>query len=145
MAPDLELLNAVLAQLRADSAVAAVVGDRIYDRVPMNAEGLPSVSSPYISCDYSASTPDDADDLEAEEIEFQLDAWSWGDGEAYASAEVRKIARAVKRCLHDAEFPLAVNALATLQHSLTRILRDTEDGVTNHAAMRFVATVEIYD
>lgn len=141
MAPDLELVTACLARLRADTAVTALVGAKVFDRVPEKQDGTPNIESPYISCGYTSITPDDAECIPGDEIEFQIDAWSWGSGEAYASAEVRRIADAVKRALHLAEFDLTVNALASIEHDRTRIQR-ASDGVTNHAAIRFVAVVE---
>lgn len=142
MAPDLELINACFERMRADGAVTALVpATAIFDRVPEKQDGSPNVASPYVSCDYTSIVPDDADCIPGVEIEFQIDAWSWGEGEAYASAEVRKIADAIKRCLHNAEITLTVNALASIEHSLTRTQR-TGDGITNHAAIRFVAVVE---
>lgn len=132
---DLEVV--VIAALRADEAVSAIVGARIYDRVPSS----PAQISPYISMGPSDASQDDADCIEAEEITFQVDCWSWGDGEAFGSAEVRQLSGAVKRCLHDAELALSENALVTLDHRITRVMRDP-DGVTNHAAMTFSAFVE---
>lgn len=144
MAPDLELINACFAKLREDVAVTALLpATAIYDRVPETRDGKPNVPSPYLSCDYTSTTPVDFECIPGVEIEFQIDAWSWGSGEAYTSAEVRKIADAVKRCLHRCEIELATNALVSIEHSLTRTLRGS-DGVTNHAAMRFVATVETH-
>lgn len=137
-----ELILAAIAKLRATSAVTALVGTKIYDRVPEKKDGTPNVASPYISMGPTTTIPDDYDCVDGEEITFQLDAWSWGSGEAYGSVEVRKIADAVKRALHDADLALSNNALVTLRHELTRILRDP-DNVTNHAAIQFTATVEL--
>jgi hypothetical protein len=144
MAPDLELIKACFDRLRADAAVTALIpATAIYDRVPETADGQPDVPSPYIATDYTSILPDDADCIPGVEIEFQMDAYSWGTGEAYSSAQVRKIADAVRVCLHEAEFSLTVNALATIQHTLTRVQR-ASDGITNHAAIRFVAVVETH-
>jgi len=144
-APDLELIKACLDRMKADATLTTLLGpgDRIFDRVPQTKDGKPKVPSPYISVGPTTSIPDDYDCQDGEEITVQFDAWSWGHGEAYGSAEVRKIAAAMKRSLHGAEITLAENALVTLQHELTRILRDP-DGFTNHAAVQFTALVEIH-
>ena len=144
-APDLELIKACLDRLRADATLVSLLGpgDQIFDRVPETKDGKTKVRSPYISLGPTTSIPDDYDCRDGEEITFQLDAWSWGHDIAYSSAEVRRIAAAMKRSLHNAEIVLTDNALVTLTHELTRILRDP-DGVTNHAAVQFVAVVEIY-
>lgn len=141
VAPDYELLATVVDRLRADTVVAAFVGSKIYDRVPQKPDGTPNVAPPYISLGPSSEIPADFDCVDGIEITFQIDAWSWGAGEAFGSAEVRKIARAVRRSLHDAEFGLGANALVTIRHELTRVMRD-RDGVTNHAAIQFTAIVE---
>lgn len=136
-----ELILAAITKLRATTAVTALVGTKIYDRVPEKQDGTPNVTSPYVSMGPTTTIPDDYDCVDGEEITFQIDAWSWGGGEAYGSVEVRKISDAIKRALHDADLTLANNALVTIRHELTRILRDP-DGITNHAAIQFTATVE---
>lgn len=144
MDPTYELVLAAINKLRADASVAALVGTKIYDRVPerQTANGLVAdVSSPYVSMGPVTAVSDDADCIEALEITFQLDAWSWGDGDAYGSVEVRKIAGLIKKALHRADLTLSTNALVSIRHEMTRILRES-DGVTNHAAIQFTATVE---
>lgn len=136
MSPDYELKAAIIARLKADATVAGFVGARVYDRPPDS-----SPTSPYLSMGPWTSIPDDYDCIDSVEITGQIDAWSWGSGEAFGSAQVSKIADAVWRSLHNAEFTLTTNALATMQWELTRILRDP-DGVTNHAAIQFTAIVE---
>lgn len=140
LAPDYELIAAIIARLKADATVAGYVADRVYDRVPETKDGKPDARSPYIAFGSTTSTPEDADCIAAEEISIQIDCWSIGEGEAYSSAEVRKLARAVKQSLHEAEFTLTTNALASIQHERTITTR--ERGVTNHAAVQFIATVE---
>lgn len=137
-----ELILAAVTKLRATPAVTDLVGTKIYDRVPENQDGTPNVASPYISMGPSSVLPADYDCVGGEEITIQFDAWSWGGGEAYSSVQVRKIADAVKRALHGADLALTNNALVTLEHELTRIMRDP-DGITNHAAIQFTATVEL--
>ncbi|MET3601814.1 DUF3168 domain-containing protein [Martelella mangrovi] len=132
-----ELAFAVMNRLKADAAVSAFVAGQVFDRVPAE----PKPQSPYTSLGPTDSVQDDAECIAGQEISFQVDCWSWGAGEAYGSAEVRKLAGAVRQCLHGAEFTLAENAFVMLEHRVTRIMRDP-DGVTNHAAMTFSAFVE---
>jgi len=139
--PTFELVATALARLRAAPAVMAFVGAKIYDRVPEKQDGTPNVTSPYISFGPVSGSPDDADCSDAVEVTFQVDVWSWGNGEAYGSAECHKISDAVRRTLHNAEFALSANALVTLTCELFRILRDP-DGVTNHGVVQFTAVVE---
>lgn len=141
MDASLELLTAALNTLRATGAVTALVGQHIYDRVPEKQDGTPNVPYPYISVGPSSSIPDDFDCVDGEEITVQLDVWTSGDNEAYGSAQCRQISGAVKRALHDAELPLTVNALVTLQWETTRIVDDPNPAIS-HGVLTFTATVE---
>ena len=71
------------------------------------------------------------------EITFQIDAWS----RAVGFPEVKRIAEQVRRALTDSDLELTDNAMLSLEHSQTRMMRDP-DGLTNHAAVVFTAFVE---
>lgn len=136
-----ELILAAINRLRATAAVTALVGTRIYDRVPEKANGTPDVVFPYVSMGPSTSIPDDFDCLDGEEITIQFDVWTSGAGEAFGSVQCRKITGAMKRALHDVDLTLPVNALVTLQHEITRVMRDPNPAIT-HGVIQFTATVE---
>lgn len=136
-----ELILAAINQLRVTPAVTALVGARIYDRVPEKTDGTPNVAFPYISMGPSTSIPDDFDCMDGEEITIQFDVWTSGSGEAFGSVQCRKITGAMKRALHDVDLTLPVNALVTLQHEITRVLRDPNPAIT-HGVIQFTATVE---
>ena len=135
-----ELLTAMLNALRADTAVTAKVGQRIVDR-PQGRNGKPAAAYPYISVGPSTAVPDDAACITSEELTLQLDVWTSGDDNAFASSECRDIAAAVKRRLHNADFTLSENALVTLTWELTRILDDPNPAI-RHGAVQFTAIVE---
>lgn len=147
MEPTYELQLAALNALRASTALVAIVGNKIYDRVPERTAGgilVPDVTSPYISFGPVTSVPDEADDsdcITSEEITFQIDVWSWGAGLAYGSVQTRQICGLVKKALHKADLELTTNALVSIRHELTRILRES-DGITNHGVIQFTAQVE---
>lgn len=144
MEPTYELQLAALNKLRQTTALVALVGTKIYDRVPEKTAGgvlVPDVTSPYISFGPATVISEDIDCIDGLEVTFQLDAWSWGQGLAYGSVQVRQIAGLIRKALNKAELPLADNALVAIRHELTRILRDS-DGVTNHAAIQFTAIIE---
>lgn len=147
MDASLDLINAAFAKLRATPALMSIVTG-IYDEVPRQQDGSPNVASPYVSLGPSDSTSEDYDpgasgtSGDAEGISFQIDAWSWGAGEAFSTAEVRKIAALIRKTLHHAELELAENSLVTIVHEVTRILKDP-DGTTRHAAIQFSAVVDI--
>ncbi|MAM13024.1 MAG: hypothetical protein CML23_21750 [Rhizobiaceae bacterium] len=99
MDPNYELTRVVINRLKRDVSVSGFVAARVFDRVPAE----PKPVFPYISMGPSDVLQDDAECIMGEEISFQIDCWSEGDGEAYGSAEVKKLAGVVKRCLHGAE------------------------------------------
>ncbi len=143
--PSLDLTRAMLAALRADAAVAALVGTRVFDRPPQNRPGNPAIprpDSPYVSLGPTTTTPDDHDCRDGEEISVQFDVWSWGGGEAYGSAQCRRVCGAIKAALHRKELALTSHALVTLNHRLTRVDSDP-DGVTTHGIVQFIATLDL--
>lgn len=145
MEPTYELQLAALNRLRETTALVAIVGTKIFDRVPERTAGgliVPDVTSPYVSFGSVTVIPDDAECIDGEEITFQIDAWSWGSGLAYGSVQVRQIAGLIKKSLHKADLDLTTNALVSIRHEMTRILRES-DGVTNHAAIQFTANLDI--
>jgi hypothetical protein len=135
--PIYELKAAIIARLRADASVSAFVGNRIYDRPPAG-----SITPPYVSLGPWDATTDDAECIDAVEINGQIDVWSWGANEAFGSAEASKIAGAIRKSLHEAEFSLTENALATMTHRITRMQRES-DGATNRAIVTITAFVEV--
>lgn len=144
MEPIYELRLAALNKLRQVPALVTLVGNKFYDRVPekqVNGQIVADVTSPYISLGPASAVPDDAECIPTLDITFQVDAWSWGSGLAYSSVQASQIAGEVRKALHDADLPLTVNALVSIRHEDTRILRDS-DGITNHAVIVFTAVVE---
>jgi len=138
MDPTYELKAAVIARLKADSAVSSFVGARVYDRPP---DG--TAVSPYASMGPADAVSDAADEVDGLEITLQIDCWSWGSGHAFGSAEVSKLSGAVRAALHEAEFSLTENALATISHRITRYTRES-DGITNRAIVTITAFVEVH-
>lgn len=128
--PTLELQGAISLRLKSDAALLALIGGRVFDRVPENA------AFPYVSFGSSDETSDDADCIDSFEISFQIDCWSRSVG----FPEVRKIADAIRKALK-ADLNLTDNALVYLEHRQTRVFRDP-DGLTSHAALTFEAVAE---
>jgi hypothetical protein len=141
MDPATEIIQKVIAALRADTAVAAIVGTKVLDRPP-HKDNDPSVTSPYISFGPHDTTTDELYDcLDLVDLNFQIDAWSWGGTGAYSRAIVSDIASAVRKALHRRNIVLASGSTAELLHRQTRFLRDP-DG-TNHAALTFESHVDV--
>ncbi|MEZ2132469.1 MULTISPECIES: DUF3168 domain-containing protein [unclassified Sinorhizobium] len=137
MDPVFELKAAIIARLKADPVVASFVGNRIYDRPPTG-----TLTPPYISMGPWDIVTDGAEGIDGGEITGQIDCWSWGSNEAYGSAEASKLSGAVRANVHEAEFSLQENALATLNHRITRHQRES-DGATNRAIISVTGFVEI--
>lgn len=129
--PSLELQGAIVARLKADAGVTAEIAGRVYDSVPG------SLLFPYVSFGPEQTLFDDIGCGKGFEVTMQIDAWSRRPG----FPEVKRVAEAVRAALHGYELPLADNALVSFEHRQTRVFRDP-DGLTNHAALEFVALVE---
>jgi len=129
--PSLELQGAVVARLTEYPELIELISGRVYDRVPAAAE------FPYLSLGPDQMFSDDAECITGFEVTFQIDAWS----RAVGFPEVKRIAEHVRAALTDETIELTDNALLSIEHSQTRILRDP-DGLTNHAAIQFVAIIE---
>ncbi len=133
-----ELQIAIVGALKSDGAVRRLVGDRVYDNVPRDANGkIATANFPYISLGPEQTLPDGYDCQDGSEITIQIDAWS----RAVGFPEVKKIADAVRKVLHDADLALVENALVSIEFESRRVLRDP-DGKTSHAVITFRAVVE---
>jgi len=128
--PTLELQGAIVARLKDDGAVAALVAGRVYDSVPAG------VLFPYISLGPSDEVSEEYDCIDGFNISLQIDCWS----RKLGFPEVRAIGDAVRSALKTELF-IEHNALAYFQHRTTRTFRDP-DGLTSHAAITFEAFAE---
>lgn len=138
--PSLELQGAIVARLRADAAVSAIVADRVYDRVPATriTNGLVTPGTfPYISFGPEQIIAEDAECITGSEVILQLDCWS----RAVGRVEVKRLADAVRRSLDEAELPITTNALVLFEFDGSRVFTDP-DGLTSHAVLTFRSIVE---
>jgi hypothetical protein len=126
----LALQDAVVAALRTDESVSALVGPRVYDRVPSGAV------RPYISIGPSQATQDDATCIEGMEVFQQVDVWSSQPG----YAECKTIAAAVKTALHRLEIEKS-GVTFEIEHRFTNTFRDA-DGLTSHSVLSFRALID---
>lgn len=126
----LALQDALVAALRADAAVAALVGARIYDRVPLNAE------RPYISMGPAQVTEERMDCIDGAEVFQQIDCWSSEPG----FGECKTLASAARAALN--RLPAAQAGLNfEIEHRFTSVFRDG-DGLTSHAVLSFRALID---
>jgi hypothetical protein len=131
-----ELQVALINALRANADVGALVGSRIYDRVPAG-DGQNKAVFPYVSFGPVQDIPEDAECIEASELVIQIDIWSRDPG----FMEGRKIAKSIKLALGDQSLVLADNALVYFEFDGRRDLRDP-DGLTTHIVCTFRAGIE---
>jgi len=130
--PDLELQGAIVGRLRSYPPLTAIVGQKIYDRVPA------ATTEPYVDMGEAHVLRRDATCVDAQEIYLTLHAWSvYGGG----FKEAKQIAEAVVAALHGHPMTLQTNRLISISHRQTRTFRDA-DGVTSHAVIEFVAYTE---
>ncbi|MGH0328778.1 DUF3168 domain-containing protein [Sinorhizobium meliloti] len=132
--PELELQGAIVARLKADVGLMALVNG-VYDQPPDTAFATPKES--YVTIGEAQFLRDDATCVNGGEVYLTLHAWSRKVGYPVA----KQIADAAAESLHLAPLTLATNRLISIMHRQTRVFRDT-DGLTSHAVIDFVANVE---
>ena len=131
MTPHLELQKAVVAALKADAALSALVGDRVYDRAPQR------VVFPYVAIGEMQVLSDDVDCISGFEVYLTIHVWS----RAYGRVECREISSAIYDVLHEAE--LNLNGLAFVEVRL-RDMTDLADpdGESTHGVVTFRALID---
>jgi hypothetical protein len=133
-APGHELQVLLLSTLKADATLMALVNG-VYDTPPDKPWGDRLA---YISFGPSDVLTDDADCVDGEEHNIQIDVWS----RAVGAVECKKICAAVKATLHGQELELSDNALCEIRVNGYRTLRDP-DGLTTHGVVDVVAFIEV--
>ena len=133
--PELELTGEIVALLKADAAVSALIGGRVYD------DAAPNATFPYVTIGPVDLVQDDADCLVSGEVTMQLDVWARATATASARAQALRITDAIRAAVREAEIEMDSNALVHLEHRNTRTFRDP-DGLTIHSAIELLAIVE---
>lgn len=124
-----ELQVAITAALKANSAVAALVGTRVYDRVPQ------AVTFPYVEVTQDIGEPFDAIGLDGWEQLMRLDVWSRTGGR---SVEATQIAAATYAALHNVSLTLSTGDFINgrMIPGGQQMLRE-DDQETVHVLQRF--------
>ena len=134
MSASAELQDLIVATLKADPAVAAIVAGRVYDIAPpQNARAFPDITlgpNDYV--------PEDMDCIIGREETFQIDCWTKEHGRLRAC---RALVDAVKDALHLPDLSLSENALVLMRVELARVIRDP-DGITAHGIVQVTASIE---
>lgn len=132
MAPANELQAAFYQALIGSADVAALVGDRVFDRVPMDGD-----QAPFITLGDGGEVPDATDCVVTADHAVIVNVWSENQG---GYREAKEIAFAVKKAVMlIADLP--THALIGISLQDTRYLRDP-DGITSQAVLTFGAMVE---
>jgi len=127
----LMLQAAVVAELKAASALTAIVGERIYDAVPASAV------FPYVTFRVDGVLDDGVDCVEASEIFFSIHVWS----RAVGWPEASRIAGEIRDALDLNELDVTGYNLVNLHFRDFRRL-DDPDGKTNHGVVSFRALID---
>lgn len=122
--PSLDLQKAIVAVLKADAGVNALIAGRIYDAVPQNAV------KPYVSFGPFQLLPEHGDCLDGGESFLQIDAWASGPD----SVQVKKLGAALAVALDDAQFALDTQRLVLIEVDQIQYLREP-DNITAHAVL----------
>lgn len=132
----LPLQKAVVATLKANAAVIAIVADRVFDRPP------PTAAKPYLSLGLQTLSPQLADEYAGAGHRFQIDAWSAGPGRL----QVKQLAAAVITALVGPNGDATLDLEANQRCVSLELEQSTEvpepDGTTQHEAMVFIAATE---
>ena len=130
--PSLELQKAIVAALKADAAVTAIINGRIYDAVPGGA------AKPYVSFGPFQLLPEHGDCLDGGEAFVTLDAWAAGPD----TVQVKQLGTAIARALDMAPIVLdAPQRLVEMSVEQTQYMRDP-DGITAHGVITVHAWTE---
>jgi len=132
MSPSVEFQDVVRSLLEARAAVTAIIGNRIYDRMPSDGD------YPCITFGPSDFTPDDVECISGRRETLQLDCWTQAEGRLWPC---RELADAVRKALHLVDANMTVNALVSLRVGSARVFGDP-DGVTAHGVVPVIGRIE---
>lgn len=130
--PSLDIQGAIVAALKADVALAALVNARVYDQAPAPVPPATTVTFPYVTVGDGSMIPELGEQTDASDTTTQVDAWSRAPG----YPEVKRIAKAIIAALHDADLNVANHQNVSILVQTVNYFRDP-DGLTRHAAITF--------
>lgn len=127
----LPLQAAVVAALKAHAPLTAIVGVKVYDRVPAN------TAPPYVTVTGWQEIEDGTDCMDASEVFFDVQCFST----AVGRPEAARIAGAVKDALHRLTPATAGWANTEISYRGTQYFTET-DGTTTRAVVNFQALAD---
>lgn len=128
--PQLPLQAAIVAVVKADAELTGLIGGRIFDRVPVNAEGVPQGPFPYLSFGSADTTVQDTSCVGPSDCYIDINGWSREVG----YPEVKRIGARAAALLNT---KLAVAGFKVVTHRVDRLSYQREqDGLTSRAILR---------
>lgn len=122
----LEIQKAIVAAVVADGALGALIGDRIYDRVP------DSAVPPYVNFGVTFADVYDGQEFDGTEVMVMLHTWSRDHGRV----ECEQIMDGLRALLHEQTLTLETKTFTLGRLADQRTMQDP-DGVTTHGVQRF--------
>lgn len=132
MSVSVSLTNFLINKMLADTAVASLVDNRIWDGPPA------SPVFPYITIGASDFTPTDADCIDMREETVQIDIWTRANGRKWPC---KQIVDAVVNVMRRLKGDLATGVLVGVRVELSRVF-DDPDGITAHGVVQITALIE---
>lgn len=126
------LQKAIIAALKADAGVAAIVAGRVYDVPPQSAV------QPYLSLGPTQTRTMRQDCFRRRVEVIQIDAWS---GEQRQRQPIKALADAIITALDQADLSLDDPYGLGRLDLLLSLVQDDPDGITKHAVLQFEAEV----
>jgi len=123
---DLLIQGAFVARLKADAAVGALLGDRVYDRVPSG------VVFPYLTIRIPQVIDEENSCSLNERVVIEIHAWSRSPG----FVECRRMIGAAKAAVRSSALTVTGHNLSLQTVEQTRYL-DDPDGLTAHGVVTF--------
>lgn len=128
--PQLPLQAAIVAVVKADAELSGLIGGRIFDRVPVNADGVPQGPFPYLSFGAADTTDEDTSCVGPSDCYIDINGWSREVG----YPEVKRIGARAAALLNA---KLAVAGFQVVTHRVDRLSYQREqDGLTSRAILR---------
>lgn len=132
MSPSAEFQQLILNTLVSDTAVNALIGDRVYDGAPADRQFPCATFGP------TDSYNDVLTCIDARTETVQIDVWSRAEGRLRPCKE---ICDAIRDALHLADLSMTVNALVQIRIDGLRVFMDA-DGITAHGVVVVQADLE---
>lgn len=131
--PALELQAAIVAALKSDPAIGALVNG-VYDRVPENPWGA---ANGYISLGPEDTISDEAGCVALDNVSVQIDVWSRRVGRVHCKQVLHEVRRIIRGLATEE------NPIVSRSDPFQQIARDP-DGLTTHGFLRYEFEMEAH-